>query len=92
MITMDQGLKIKVKSALNKCNMAVNGMMAPDTADEEKGAWVQIYNYNMAKLLNEYLADEPVEALPQDAPAPQATSSAEAEEPAEDVGPITNAE
>ena len=85
---MDQELKIKVKSALNKCNMAVNGTMAPDTADEEKGAWVQIYNYNMGRLLNEYLADEPMPDVSANAPKEEEI----AEEIAEDVGPITNAE
>lgn len=83
---MDQELKTKLRSAVNKCNMAVNGMMAPDTADEEKTAWIQIYNYNMERILGDYLADE----APQEAPSEE--PSAEAGEIAEDVGPITNAE
>lgn len=61
---MDAELKTKLKSAINKCNMAVNGMMAPDTADEEKSAWIQIYNFNMGRVLNEYLADDPVPEAP----------------------------
>ena len=84
---MDQELKTKLKSALNKCNMAVNGMMSPDTDDEEKGAWVQIYNVNMARIINEYLADEPMP----EAPAAPLEEDA-GEEIIEDVGPITNAE
>lgn len=85
---MDQELKTKLKSALNKCNMAVNGMMAPDTADEEKGAWVQIYNFNMARIINDYLAEDDV---PQEAPSEEPSAEA-GEVVVEDVGGITNAE
>lgn len=90
MKTMDTELITKIKSALNKCNMAVNGMMAPDTADEEKGAWIQIYNYNMTKLLNEYLADEPVPEAPAEDVGP--ITNGPAEEPVADDKCVLDAE
>lgn len=87
---MDNELKMKIRNTIGKINQAVQGMMQPDIDDEEKNGWIMIYNGAMRKIMNDYLAEEPLPDAPAEDPV-EGEETVDVADVAEDAG-VTDAE
>ena len=87
---MDTELKAKIRAKLNVTVQAVQGMMQPDVDEEEKQGWIAIYNGAMRKVMNDYLAEEPLPDAPEEEPT-EGEETVDVADVAEDAG-VTDAE